>query len=148
MKKKSSLYWTPTYKSWVSMNQRCNNKNNPVFPNYWWRWITICDEWKDFLQFYRDMWERPFWCSIDRIDNNWNYNPKNCKWSTRKEQQNNRSVSVKCFFRWTVYSVAEFSDICWIYKSTVRYRIWDWMSCEEIFEYAQNLLSRRINNEK
>lgn len=80
---------TPTYRSWLSMIERCNNPNAPNFHNYGGRGITVCDRWSKFENFLADMGERPEGKTIDRINNNGNYEPGNCKWSTDIEQHNN-----------------------------------------------------------
>jgi len=87
-----------TYKSWDGMIQRCTNPKNASYENYGGRGITICDRWlesngKGFINFLADMGERPEGKSLDRRDNNkliCGYSPGNCKWSTKKEQANNR----------------------------------------------------------
>lgn len=79
-----------TYTTWDNMTQRCTNPNRPEYKYYGGRGITICTEWKDFATFYADMGERPNGMSLDRIDTNGNYEPNNCKWSTRAEQMLNR----------------------------------------------------------
>ena len=76
------------------MKARCLNQNNKHYANYGGRGIKICDEWiNNFNQFVVDMGEKPQGYSIDRIDNNGDYTPNNCKWSTKKEQQRNRRVT-------------------------------------------------------
>lgn len=82
---------TALYRTWCDMKQRCYNPKNWAYKYYGERGITVCDSWKNsFLTFATDMGERPDGMSIDRKDNNLGYSKDNCKWSTKKEQMNNR----------------------------------------------------------
>ena len=79
------------FKTWQSIQQRCYNKNDDHYKNYGGRGIKVCSRWIDsFLNFYDDMGRRPEGKSIDRINNDGDYTPENCKWSTPKEQRNNQ----------------------------------------------------------
>lgn len=83
---------TPTYVSWNSMRDRCSNPGNASYKLYGGRGITVCERWQtDFMAFLEDMGERPsLEHSIDRIDPDGNYEPSNCRWLTRAEQNARR----------------------------------------------------------
>jgi hypothetical protein len=82
---------SPTYSTWRNMWNRCTNPNVDNYMYYGGRGITICERWKDFKNFLEDMGERPEGMFIDRKDNDGDYSPDNCKWSTMKEQNNNKN---------------------------------------------------------
>ncbi len=88
---KHGMEGTPTYCSWSAMRQRCTNPNEGSWENYGGRGITVCDRWLDsFAAFLADMGERPDGLTIDRIDNDGNYEPGNCRWATYSEQNANQ----------------------------------------------------------
>ena len=80
----------PEYKAWDHMKQRCYNPNYVKSKNYLGRGITVCERWRNsFKNFYEDMGKRPDGMSLDRIDNNGNYEPGNCRWIDIYTQNNN-----------------------------------------------------------
>jgi hypothetical protein len=84
----------PLYSTWSGMKSRCYNKTTPNYKDYGGRGITVCDRWKNsFLDFLSDMGEKPSSDhSLDRINNDGNYEPTNCRWATWSEQSTNQRV--------------------------------------------------------
>ncbi len=90
---------SPTYQSWQNMKTRCLNPNYPRFKNWGGRGIRVCERWMDFENFLADMGEKPEGLTLDRIDNDGDYEPGNCRWATRKQQvQNRRDQKNQKFF--------------------------------------------------
>jgi hypothetical protein len=82
---------SPTYASWAAMKTRCLNERDPDYPYYGGRGITVCKRWlHSFENFLADMGKRPKSMTLDRKNNNGNYTSRNCRWATKKQQQNNR----------------------------------------------------------
>ncbi len=130
LRTKHGLSNTRLYNVWISIKDRCLNPNNKNFHNYGKRGITICDEWKeDFLSFYEWAMENGYdeeaprgQCTIDRIDNNGDYSPDNCRFITHKEQCNNTRRNVKIEYNGQLMSYDELSAATGLKKKTIEAR--------------------------
>jgi len=88
---------SPTYYSWEAMKKRCLYPKHIAYDRYAGRGITICDRWlESFENFLADMGERPKELTLDRIDNDGNYEPGNCRWATRSQQVLNQRKKSPC----------------------------------------------------
>ncbi len=87
---KHGFYYHPLYSVWAGMRARCLNINRKDYKNYGGRGVKICKRWDAFALFVKDMGERPDGYTLERIDNDKGYFSGNCKWASRKEQNNNQ----------------------------------------------------------
>ncbi len=81
---------TNEHRIWRGMIQRCTNPKSTSWKHYGARGISVCERWMTFENFFADMGKKPDDLSIDRINNDGNYEPSNCRWATRSEQQRNK----------------------------------------------------------
>lgn len=83
---------SPTYRCWLNMRNRCRNPRMECYPRYGGRGIKVCERWDSFALFLADMGERPSRThTLDRRDNDGNYEPGNCHWTTYREQRRNQT---------------------------------------------------------
>lgn len=110
---KHGMSTTVEYKIWGNMIDRCENPNHRSYKDYGGRGIKVCPEWHDVCKFCIDMGKRPVGLTLDRIDNDGDYTPKNCRWATSEEQRiNSRPISCgphkqRWFRAWCMNSMAQ-----------------------------------------
>ena len=111
---KHGMCYTKLYGCWDSMKSRCYRSSAGNYRNYGGRGITVCDEWRNSFEAFRD------WAfangyveglSLDRIDCNGNYEPSNCRWVTMKEQENNKRNNRLIEFKGCVMTMSEWCDL-------------------------------------
>lgn len=113
-----------TYSTWSQMIDRCTNPKSGNWDNYGGRGITICNQWKDsFENFLKDMGERPEGKTIDRKNNDGNYEPENCHWASATEQGNNRRTNKTITFNGKSQTFSEWGRELGIDKTLIRQRV-------------------------
>jgi hypothetical protein len=139
---------TALYNVWAGMIQRCENPKGKAFHRYGGCGIKVCPEWRNsFEAFYRDMGPKPPHASIDRLDNDGNYEPGNCEWSTPKRQSRNRSTSKMIEYRGVIRSGAEWAEIKGFHRKLVVNRLSAGWSVEDALTKPLRI-SRKRNKRK
>ena len=116
------------------MKARCYNANNPYYYNYGGRGISICDEWlNDFSSFYNWAVNNGYKDTlfIDRINNNGNYEPSNCRWVTPKENSNNKRNNIYIAYKGETHTMSQWAEILQMSESTLRNRMYRNLTFEE-----------------
>ena len=129
---------TRLYQVWSAIKRRCYNPNARHYESYGGRGIQMCDEWKNSYETFRD-WaistgyqELPFSkCTIDRIDNNGNYEPSNCRWVDGVAQANNRRSNRRFTYNGETNNIKEWSDIYGIPYKLLHGRLYTGWSIEK-----------------
>lgn len=120
---------TRPWNSWYDMIRRCERSYVSTYHYYGGRGIKVCDRWHSFAKFWEDMGETyKDGLTLERIDNDGNYEPENCKWVTMKEQCNNRRNSRYFTINGITRTLAQWIDTVDIKRSTVtqRYYVYGW----------------------
>lgn len=123
----------PVYDVWRSMKDRCLNPNAKAFPDYGGRGISICDRWlNSYAAFAADMGARPEGWSIDRIDNDGDYTPENCRWADRRTQQRNQRRAVYVLVGGVRYRAIELAERAGVKTDTIISRASKGASLDEV----------------
>jgi len=137
-KQNKSLYW-----AWKSIKQRCNNQNCTAFKNYGARGIRVTDEWDRFEPFYRWAIESGYkpGLDIDRINNDGDYSPENCRWVSRRENVNNRRRTVFLTVNGETHPRTVWEELAGIPHGTVK----TWITAHGK-EYAEARIAEAIDS--
>ena len=143
---KHGMTGTTEHRIWSNFRNRCNNPNNDAYHNYGGRGIKVDPIWDDsFVEFFKYMGKRPSKKhSIERIDNDKNYGPGNCKWATKKEQANNCRSNTFVTYKGDTKTVSQWADIAGIDKNLLYARFKMGWSIEDTFEKPVRQLNRDI----
>jgi hypothetical protein len=114
---------SPEYRAWRSMKQRCFNPKCRSYRDYGARGITVCERWLVFENFYADMGSRPADMSLERDRNSGNYEPGNCRWATRTEQQRNTRQNKLLTYAGETHCTAEWALRTGIAHNTIYARL-------------------------
>jgi len=122
---KHNMSYTAEHNAWRSMKKRCKNKNDPRYEDYGGRGIKVCDRWiNSFENFFEDMGYKPSKShSIERINNDGDYEPSNCIWADVKTQARNKRTSMKILYENKIIDIFLFSEIMNLSVSGAKKRI-------------------------
>lgn len=124
LKDRHNLWGTRIYVIWGLMIQRCNNPKASGYKNYGGRGIKVCKRWRTFANFYKDMrttYDKSLF--LDRVDNNGDYCPENCRWTTRKNQNNNKRTCLYFEYKGKRQNLKQWSNELGIIYTTLQSRL-------------------------
>jgi hypothetical protein len=125
---------TKVYRTWLGIRNRCNNSNDESYKDYGARGIKVCERWNNFENFYIDMGE-PIdeKLTIERKDNNGDYCPENCVWTTRKRQNNNKRNNTFITYNNKTQTLSDWADELGIESRTLWYRYQNFNNLDDVF---------------
>jgi len=118
-----SVTYTAEYTSWRHMMDRCYNVNNSRYKDYGNRGITVCERWHDFENFFADMGERPQDFTLERINNDGEYCPENCKWASKVDQARNKRNNHNIAYEGRTQCVAAWEEELGLGSGVIKARI-------------------------
>lgn len=140
---------TPEYTAWCAMWARCRQPHRNSYHNYGGRGIRVCARWRSFPNFLADMGLKPSSRhSLDRRDNDGNYEPSNCHWATKREQDNNKRTCWRISFDGETHTMREWSILLGLHFATLHYRLTrgNW-SIADALAVAPSHANRRQNRQ-
>jgi hypothetical protein len=142
--------WSPEYRAWSGMLMRCENPNVKNFDRYGGRGVAVCERWHKFESFFADMGPRPSSAhSLDRWpDNDGHYEPGNCRWATRPEQNRNKSNNVFVTVNGQTLVQSEACRLYGISHSRARGRIKSGWSEQDAFTVPVKNRASQLTNER
>ncbi len=120
---KHGLSKTREYRIWTNMKTRCTNPIHINWETYGGKGIRYCERWEKFENFFSDMGKCPEGMSIERKDNDGNYEPKNCLWATSKQQGNNKSTNHLLTYNGKTQTMSQWAEELGVKKSTINSRV-------------------------
>lgn len=142
------MYGSPEHRAWRHMKERCCNPNTKDFKNYGGRGITVCNEWrKSFMAFFNHVGKKPSpKHSIDRINNDGNYEPSNVRWADRKTQNNNSRRNYLITIDGITKNIAQWAEARGISRLTICNRLhMGWSPEKSVLHPVRHLRSETIN---
>ncbi len=137
---------TRTYKIWAGVKKRCTNPNAQNWKYYGGRGIKLAEEWHTFEGFLADMGEAAEGMTIERIDNDGDYCPENCKWATVKEQARNMKTNVLVEWNGEKKTIAEWAEILGMKYTTLKNRLREYgMPVEKAFSLPVRSRKEKAN---
>lgn len=131
--------YTPEYRVWIAIKSRCFNRSTAGYKNYGGRGIKVCDRWKDsFENFHADMGDRPEGMTLERIDNDGDYCPENCRWATRKEQANNRRTNKTYTYKGKTLNMKQWAEHLGVSYDLIKNRLKRGWGVKRAFETPPN----------
>lgn len=136
---------SPTYSAWMAMKGRCLNPANKWYRNYGGRGITVCSRWlESFENFLSDMGKRPDSMTLERINNDGNYEPSNCRWASRKEQARNMRTNHLIEYRGVTKPLAVWAEELGVNGFALLTRLRRGWTVEDAFSRPINRNARRL----